>query len=476
MNRKVLRTLAIAGAAAALGAVTVYARGVNYYNEHYLPDTVINDTDYSSKVPQDVLSDLEAQTASRSLELVLRDGSSVQIPAQDVGLACSDGGAAQRILAEQNAASWPLQYLPGDGTGEVIPMTYTYDSGRLQAFLESVPAFQAENMTPPTDASVVYSEEENKFVVDPGEEGDTLDPAVLLEAVGASLTDGDTSLELDAVDGLYETAAVRADDPSLQAEADNLNDLIRGSITYLLPHGKKRVFNGETCKSWLGVKEDGTYYYDEAKWDENLLRAADEMEADTDTVWKEKHFHATIKGDITVPGGTYGYGLDKISEIEALRAMRTSGEYVTREPAYNTVEVDTEINDGIGDTYIEVDVDNQYMWYYKDGKVVMECYVVTGTMDGKHNTPLGIWQIQGKEANATLIGEKKKNGKPEYKTKVSYWMPFYDGCGFHDAWWRGYFGGTIYQYSGSHGCVNMPVSSAGELFDAVDTGTIVVIY
>jgi len=116
------------------------------------------------------------------------------------------------------------------------------------------------------------------------------------------------------------------------------------------------------------------------------------------------------------------------------------------------------------------------MWYYKDGKVVMECYVVTGTMDGKHNTPLGIWQIQGKEANATLIGEKKKNGKPEYKTKVSYWMPFYDGCGFHDAWWRGYFGGTIYQYSGSHGCVNMPVSSAGELFNAVDTGTIVVIY
>ena len=68
------------------------------------------------------------------------------------------------------------------------------------------------------------------------------------------------------------------------------------------------------------------------------------------------------------------------------------------------------------------------------------------------------------------------NGEPEYESPVSYWMPFYDGCGFHDATWRGSFGGSIYTYNGSHGCVNMPYSAAQELFEYVDGGTVVVIY
>ena len=48
--------------------------------------------------------------------------------------------------------------------------------------------------------------------------------------------------------------------------------------------------------------------------------------------------------------------------------------------------------------------------------------------------------------------------------------------GFHDATWRGSFGGSIYTYNGSHGCVNMPYSAAQELFEYVDGGTVVVIY
>ena len=42
------------------------------------------------------------------------------------------------------------------------------------------------------------------------------------------------------------------------------------------------------------------------------------------------------------------------------------------------------------------------------------------------------------------------------KLMVTYWMPFNGGIGFHDATWRGCFGGQIYIWSGSHGCVNMP--------------------
>ena len=48
--------------------------------------------------------------------------------------------------------------------------------------------------------------------------------------------------------------------------------------------------------------------------------------------------------------------------------------------------------------------------------------------------------------------------------------------GLHDAPWRGYFGGNIYQGSGSHGCVNMPPYYAAQLYDMIDIGTLVFVY
>ena len=51
------------------------------------------------------------------------------------------------------------------------------------------------------------------------------------------------------------------------------------------------------------------------------------------------------------------------------------------------------------------------------------------------------------------------------------------GIGFHDANWQSSFGGTRYQTSaGSHGCINMPVSKAGELYGMLSVGTPVIIH
>ena len=55
-------------------------------------------------------------------------------------------------------------------------------------------------------------------------------------------------------------------------------------------------------------------------------------------------------------------------------------------------------------------------------------------------------------------------------------MPFYGGYGFHDASWRSKFGGSIYNYSGSHGCINLPKSKAGTLYDLIDKEVPIVIF
>jgi lipoprotein-anchoring transpeptidase ErfK/SrfK len=55
-------------------------------------------------------------------------------------------------------------------------------------------------------------------------------------------------------------------------------------------------------------------------------------------------------------------------------------------------------------------------------------------------------------------------------------MPFYQGCGFHDAPWRGEFGGSIYLESGSHGCVNLPPDVADRLYHSIYVGLPVIVY
>ena len=474
MNRNFLRTALIAGGTALISATAVYAGEVRFFNDHYLPGTIINDTDYTSMSSHDVVADLREQTEDYRLNVRFRDGSSVTVRAADVGLSYYDDGTAGRILQEQDAEKWPLAIFFGDR--QVVSPTYLCDDARVDSFLSGLPQLQAENMAAPEDARVEYSGKDQRFVVVRENEGSTIEADQLRAYFTEALCSGERELDLSSAEGVYAEPKVRSDDEGLIRQAEQLNDLLQGSITYELPYGETMVIDGSVCRGWLGRDGDGNYYYDENKWEQNVQKIADKLENKGTTVWEPKHFHATYKGDITVPGGTYGYILNRDEEVNALRSFRTSGKYVSRKPSYYAQENGSTLNDGIGDTYVEVDIDNQHMWYYKSGKLILETDVVTGTTDGKHNTPKGVWTIQWKEPNATLIGELKKNGKPEYKTKVGYWMPFYDGCGFHDAWWRYYFGGTIYTYSGSHGCVNMPVDMAAKLFDTVDAGTVVVIY
>ncbi|MBO7676568.1 MAG: L,D-transpeptidase, partial [Erysipelotrichaceae bacterium] len=56
---------------------------------------------------------------------------------------------------------------------------------------------------------------------------------------------------------------------------------------------------------------------------------------------------------------------------------------------------------------------------------------------------------------------------------VDYWVGFdQTGCiyGLHDAQWRDEFGGDIWTYDPSRGCVNMPLDKIGLLFERLKLG------
>ena len=109
------------------------------------------------------------------------------------------------------------------------------------------------------------------------------------------------------------------------------------------------------------------------------------------------------------------------------------------------------------------------MWFYKDGKLVVETDVVTGNERKKWGTDLGVFKVNYKQRNTRLKG-------PGYNVKVKYWIPYNKGEGLHDASWRGTFGGQIYKKNGSHGCVNTPTAAMAIIFEQLNKGDTVVVY
>ena len=153
------------------------------------------------------------------------------------------------------------------------------------------------------------------------------------------------------------------------------------------------------------------------------------------------------------------------------------GEILEKEPAYIQQAASHSSQDW-GNTYLEVDLSSQYMWYIEDGMVALGSDVVTGEPVPEKETPSGVYSILYTQENAVLVGEPDPlTGEPIYRQKVSFWMPFTEqGHGFHDADWQSGFGGSVYQFSGSHGCVNMPVDKAGELYGMLEAGTPVILH
>ena len=81
-----------------------------------------------------------------------------------------------------------------------------------------------------------------------------------------------------------------------------------------------------------------------------------------------------------------------------------------------------------------------------------------------------MFRILYMQRGATLTGA-------DYSSYVNYWMPItWSGVGLHDASWRSSFGGRIYTYNGSHGCINMPEWAAYNLYWTYYAGTPVVIW
>lgn len=364
----------------------------------------------------------------------------------------------EELKSKQNALVWPIGLIkksPLDITEEV-----SFNEELLGEAIDKLGYFKESKVIEPVSAQVVFNGE--VFEITPEEEGNKLNKQAVKDTVIDALHNSKRVIDLNE-SKCYEEPKFRKDSEELIQARDLMNQYIQTEVTYILGSKEEKV-TPEQISTWLELDESGEVQINEQKIRSYLA----ELDSTYSTLGSTRQFKSSDGNMATVSGGDYGWKLSITNEANAIIEALKSGNAIHREPIATSNSQEYRENE-IDGSYVEINLTKQYLWFYKDGKLVTSGGVVTGDERRGYSTPQGVYKLDYKQRNATLNG-------PGYSTPVSFWMPFNGGIGIHDATWRGSFGGTIYKTNGSHGCVNAPYSMAQAIFNSIDKSMPIICY
>ncbi|MDO4322735.1 MAG: L,D-transpeptidase family protein [Lachnospiraceae bacterium] len=445
-----------------LGVAGAYIAIGTHYKTHFFENVRINGIDVSDLTAGEAEQLIAEQAEDYRVKVRTKEGTQEVIDGASIGYRFVSGGEVQGFLEQQNFLAWLPAYL-GEGSEYTMKASVTYDEAKLSAAAAELSCMKAEQVTAPQDAHLTQ-QEDGTYVITPETEGNQLDAEKVEKLLNEAVRNGNETVDLAAGD-CYLKPAVYADDAELKAEADVRNRYGSITVTYQMGGGITEILDKATISSWFSLDENKQPVFDR----EAVAVWVNQLADNYDTIGAFLPF-VTSNGETVYPESrTYGWQMDRETETEELYQLLLAGESAERSPVWSEGAWTRGEND-IGNTYVEIDYTNQRMWYYKDGVLLVETSVVTGNVSADMASPEGVFCLVGKEENAILVGE-------DYKTPVSYWMPFYGGVGIHDAdTWRTAYGGDIYMWSGSHGCINTPTAQAAVIFQNIEVGTPIVCY
>lgn len=156
-----------------------------------------------------------------------------------------------------------------------------------------------------------------------------------------------------------------------------------------------------------------------------------------------------------------------------LKRMKYLGAFFATVVLFFTVAASASAQIVTSDKLITVDLGKQMLFAWQDGKIQHQTRVSTGM--NLTPTVRGSFKIGRKYTKQDMAGPSPyKNIYPTgkyYIKDVPNVMYFYQGYAIHGAFWHNNFG-----VRASHGCVNVPLSSAEWLFAWANTGTRVEVF
>lgn len=457
MNKKKVFIILPAICVPVLCILVVYLYGFNHYQSCFMNGTIIDQVDVSGMS----IAQLTERIQDYTLQVEQRqsDGSVLveEISGSEIGLSYISVEPFEKILEDQNSLLW---FIPQE-TEQKIENMLTYDEKALETKIKNLSGFRKDFITDPEDAYISDYIPKVGFRIIEETPGNRLNRQKTFDVIRTAVDGLEDYVNLSDAE-CYETAKITSDNEDLKAALENLEKYTDITITYTFGD-KQEVLDGDTIVTWL--ETDGSdITVDETKVEEYV----EYLRKTYNTIFTKRTFHTGYDIDVTIDKGDYGWWLNAVQETVELSEMIKNGESGERTPVYYQTAASYGTPD-YGDTYVEINLTAQHLLLYVEGEMVLESDFVSGNSARGFDTPAGIYGITYKERNATLSGQG-------YSSPVSYWMPFNNNVGMHDASWRSSFGGNIYKTNGSHGCINLPSSVAAEIYGYVEKGTPVICY
>ena len=463
------RIAAILGSTAAALAV-VYGVGAFYFSTHFVPRTTVNGVDASGLTTRELATVLDDAVATYSNH-VTGDGLDLTISSSDVELSVNGVALASEALGKTNPFAWPVNLIKGEDLS--VDVGVSIDEDLLSYLVADAVWAHNEQAEPPKDASATFDQEQSAFVVVPSELGEALDSDAVRRTVGRNL------LSMRPATTLGEDELLRADilddNETLLSAIDDANSICNMSVPLTLDGKTLLSVTPDIIAQWVSVQD--TDYGPQVIVDSDAIHK-----------WSYDNLNDVVNGE----NETRGWEVSSWDFAQAMAPKLESKDSSALEVP--TITTFTRPDESVGHEsrgrHIDVNLSTQYARLYDtDGKTVLwRSPFVSGNVAMNHGTPTGEFEINSLERDVTLTGlndgVEVKEGeapKPEdyYNSYVRYWMCFYGTeLGLHDADWRWQdeFGGDIYLWDGSHGCINLPVEEAGQLFDLLHVGDKVYIH
>ena len=448
----------------------VYLGGVVAFNFVFMPGTVLDGTDVSMRGASEVAQE-KASSLSSYQTHITGDGVDLTVTADQIDLAYDGETYAQEAIAATNPWAWPFQLAQG-GRDVSAPSAVVFDREALLALIEPFKTEAQKTVESLGGDVVVFDEEAGAFKLDPSITAIYLNEDAIVDTLSQAFTSQEAEITLG------EEHLSVADD-ELHAAVDTANSYLGAAGTTLTLDGETAAeVTQKNIASWVSVADDLSVSLSTdaaAKW-------ANKSVARLNTIGIKRTYTRPDGKEVTVSGGTYGWLVNESGVADALVEAVSGGEPKAVEVPFDArgeVVPDKGGRDW-GKRYIDIDLSEQHVRMYgDDGSLIWESDCVSGNSSQGYDTPTGVNQVNSyKGRDQTLYGlDYNKDGEPDYESHVAYWIPFVDNLiALHDADWRSSFGDTIYQWNGSHGCVNLPVSKAAELYDLTKVGDVVVVH
>lgn len=441
-----------------------YSAGIGYYAEKFQANTTFGNVDISNLTLAEAQAKIEADIQDETITVTENGQELDTFTMADLNAKVNTQAILEASYQSQDPTQWITGFFNSVEYDNVLMNHIIIDDYSMEEALASI-GLNNESRTPSTDAYIEYREGTGYFVEEE-QVGTELDldqvKALILEGV----QQGTGTVEINTA---YLAPEVTTEDDKIVAVMDQIETMSNTKITLTIA-GEAVTIPREKILDWM--------YFDgnnQIVFDQNLIHDyLGELNEAHATFDNYREFNSTLQGAVEVAPGTLGWSIDRETETQSIVEDLYAGVDVTREPTIVGTGYNTDGTDDIGNSYVEVDMTNQIMYVYVDGKQVISTPIVTGQIGT--DTVAGAYSVWNKEEDTALKGFNPWTNA-DYEQPVSYWIPFDDtGQGIHDANWQSTFGGDAYLTNGSLGCINTPPDVMPQVFEHVTLGMPVIVF